>query len=76
MEGIFNKQDLIELIEIIGKENVSLIVTVVLLPTGAREVITNYEKLQEKIDYLLNAYDDNLQLKACSDIKLLDFIIM
>jgi hypothetical protein len=53
-----------------------LIVTVVTLPSGALEVITNYQKLDEKMEYLINAYDDNLVLKSCPQIKLLDCIIL
>jgi len=70
------KQKLIEKVESVGIENISLIVTVVLLPTGAKEVITNYQELSGKINYLLGAYDDDLTLKTCKDIKLLDCIIL
>jgi hypothetical protein len=70
-----NKQDLINKINKINKEDVRLIITVVLLPSGAYEVITNYEKLQYKIDYLMNAYDEDLRLKTFKDIKLIDCII-
>jgi hypothetical protein len=57
-------------------EEPKLIVTVVKLPTGALEVITNYQELKAKLDYILNAYDDNLCLKTCPQIKLMDCIIL
>jgi hypothetical protein len=57
-------------------KNPEVIITVVKLPTGALEVITNYQELQGKIDYILNAYDDNLCLKTCPQIKLMDCIIL
>ena len=67
-----------------ARENgkLSVIVTVVTLPKSetdkesAIEVITNYQNLDTKISYLLNAYDDDLCLKSKKDIKLLDCIIL
>lgn len=52
------------------------IVTVGLLPGGAVEVITNYQNLEVKRDYLLNAYDEELKLKTMQEIKLLDCIVI
>jgi hypothetical protein len=52
------------------------IITVVKLPSNAVEVLTNYQELEAKKDYLLNAYDENLQLKNMPDIKLLDCIVI
>ena len=70
------KTELLEKINKIGIENASIIITVVELPTKAKETIINYRELPGKIDYLLEAYDDNLVLKKCSDIRLLDCIIL
>jgi hypothetical protein len=70
------KQDLIDKVEKIGIENLSVIVTVVELPSGAKEVLVNYQKLPEKISYLKDAYNDNLTLKTKEDIILLDCIIL
>lgn len=39
------------------------IVTAIQLPTGALEITTNTSKIAEKIDYILNAYDDDFRLK-------------
>lgn len=70
------KQQLEAKLKGVSWDDLRLIVTVVKLPTGAYEVITNYEKLSEKIEYLLNAYDDDLRLKKCQEIKLMDCIIL
>jgi len=42
----------------------SYIVTAVKLPTGAIELIVNSSNIAEKIDYLLEAYDESMCLKA------------
>ena len=70
------KNDLIKKIDTIGRDNISLIVTVVQLPSGAKEVIVNSQELTDKIDYLLQAYDENLVLKTFDKIRMLDFIIL
>lgn len=71
-----NKQQLESKLRGISHEDLRVIVTVVQLPTGALEVITNYEKLPDKIKYLWNAYDDDLRLKTCPTIRLVDAIII
>lgn len=53
-----------------------LIVTVVKLPTGALETLVNNSELKAKLEYIMNAYDENLCLKTCPDIKLMDCIIL
>lgn len=40
----------------------SYLVTAVKLPTGAIELAVNTENIAEKIDYILSAYDGNMQL--------------
>lgn len=54
----------------------SYIVTAVQLPTGAIEIATNTECIAEKIDYILNAYDEDMHLKANTEIKMLDVMIV
>jgi hypothetical protein len=68
------KQELIKIVDEV--ENPTLIVTVVLLPTGAKEVIVNHEFINEKIEYILKAYDDGLNLLTCPNIKLLGLILL
>lgn len=58
------------------KGKLRIVCTATQLPTGAIEIISNTEYLDEKISYLLNAYDDELKLKTNSKIKMLDCIIL
>lgn len=69
---------LVETIEKFDKEMLlmNVLVIAVMLPTGAIEIITNYQHINSKIRYILDNYDEHLQLKANNDIKILDFIIL
>ena len=69
------KTELLEKINKIGIKNAILFVTVIELPTKEKETIINCHEPGE-INYLLDTYDDNLVLKKCSDIRLLDCIIL
>jgi hypothetical protein len=60
----------------LSKENKICIVTTCILPSKAVEVLTNFQELDAKRDYLLNAYDENLCLKNMKEIKLLDCIVI
>jgi hypothetical protein len=60
----------------LNKKDKICIITTCLLPTKAVEVLTNYQELEGKKEYLLNAYDENLCLKTMKDIKLLDCIVI
>lgn len=75
---MLTREKIIKKVENLDKESkpLSLVVTVVKLPTGALEVITNTQFLIEKIRYILDAYDENLRLKKCNDIELVDCIIL
>lgn len=42
----------------------SRLVTAIKLPTGAVEIAINTDRIEEKVAYILNAYNDDLQLKA------------
>jgi len=53
-----------------------LLVTAVKLPTRAIEVITNTQEIDKKIDYLQNAYDNNFELKANSEVKIVGFMLV
>lgn len=52
------------------------LVTAVRLPTGAIELAVNNSNLSEKIDYLLEAYDEDMQLKNNSEIKIENILIV
>lgn len=58
------------------KGKMQLLITVIKLPNGALETIVNYNNLGEKMDYIVDAYDDNLKLKTCQDIQIIDFILL
>ena len=51
------------------------LVVAVELNTGAIEFITNTNLIRSKIEYYLNAYDDNMQLKANNAIKIKDIMV-
>lgn len=52
------------------------IVTAVKLPTGAIELAINDKNLVEKIDYILNAYDDEMRLKANTDVEMQNIMVV
>lgn len=54
----------------------SYIVTAVKLPTGAIELATNTQNIAEKIDYILEAYDDNMCLKTNPEICMQNIMIV
>lgn len=52
------------------------IVTAVRLPTGFIELSVNNGGIEEKIDYILEAYDDDMQLKTNTSIKIENILIV
>lgn len=52
------------------------IVTAVKLPTGAIELATNTSKIAEKIDYILEAYDEEMQLKTNNAIVMQNVMVV
>ena len=61
-----------------GKEifTPSYIVTAVKLPTGAIELAVNTSNIEEKIDYILDAYDEDMHLKANDSIVMQNIMIV
>lgn len=53
----------------------SKMVVAVKLPTGI-ELITNTDNLDGKMEYYRNAYDDDLQLKANPEIKIINYMFV
>lgn len=51
-------------------------VTAVKLPTGAIELAINNENIPEKIDYILEAYDDQMRLKTNPDIHMIQIMVV
>lgn len=52
------------------------LVTAVKLPTGAIELAVNNQNIADKIDYILEAYDDDMQLKTNANIKMENILIV
>lgn len=53
-----------------------LLVVAIKLPTGAIETIVNTSKLAEKIQYYMDAYDDEFKLKANPAIKIVGYMLV
>lgn len=52
------------------------IVTAVKLPTGAIEIAMNNAYIKEKIDYILEAYDDDMRLKTNPEIVMQNIMVV
>lgn len=52
------------------------IVTAVKLPTGAVELAVNTENIAAKIDYILEAYDEDMQLKTNTSVVMQNIMIV
>lgn len=52
------------------------IVTAVQLPTGAVELAVNDKEIASKIDYILEAYDDDMRLKTNTSIVMKNIMIV
>lgn len=52
------------------------IVTAVKLPTGAVEIAINDKEIAGKIDYILEAYDDDMRLKTNTSIVMQNIMIV
>lgn len=57
-------------------ESWQVLVTVVELPTGAMEVITNTSQIDHKIDYLLKAYDAEFKLRSNPDVRIVGYVLV
>lgn len=55
---------------------VSTIVVVVLLPTGAKELIINNDHIANKFEYYCSAYDDNMKLRYNSDVSIENWLFI
>lgn len=52
------------------------IVTAVKLPTGAIEIAVNNSCITEKIDYILEAYDEEMHLKTNKEIVMQNMMVV
>lgn len=51
-------------------------ITAVELSTGAIELAINTDNIAEKIDYILDAYDDEMHLKTNTEIRMTQLMIV
>lgn len=54
----------------------SYLVTAVKLPTGAIELAVNTEKITEKLEYILEAYDDEMRLKINPEVSMQNLMVV
>lgn len=74
--GIMRGQLVDALTELKQGRKYEALVAAIRMPTGAVEIITNTQFLESKIDYYLNAYDSDLILRTCKDVKLVGILIV
>lgn len=55
---------------------VRLIVVAVQLPSGAIEIITNHEDLENKYFYYLETYNEDMVMYKNPNIKIVDWMIL
>ena len=52
------------------------IVTAVKLPNGAIELAVNTSEIEAKIDYILEAYDEDMRLKTNTEISMQNLMVV
>lgn len=77
-DGVDIRQTLIQAhnASLSGTVEFSHLITVVELPTGAKELIINTENIETKITYLLNTYDDNMCMRNNSMISVVGLMLV
>lgn len=55
---------------------VRAIVVAIQLPSGAVEIITNYEDLENKYMYYMETYDENMVMYKNENIRIIDWMIV
>lgn len=60
-----------------GRLDLLKVLTVaVRLPNGAIEVITNTSEIPSKINYYLNAYDEDFKLKSNPEVQIVGYMLV
>lgn len=59
-----------------GNAQIRKIVTAVKLPTGAIEIAVNDQYLEQKLEYILSAYDDQMHLNSNKAIAMIEAIVV
>lgn len=54
----------------------SYIITAVKLPTGAIELAVNTTGFKEKIEYILDAYDEDMRLKTNPEVEMQNIMVV
>jgi hypothetical protein len=72
------KEEFLEKHDALMKSNgeIKLLVTVMKLPYGSYETIVNTDKLEDKVEYIMRNYDNDLRLKLNDQIMIMDYIIL
>lgn len=52
------------------------LITAVKLPTGAIELAINNENIPAKVEYILDAYDENMRLKTNPAIEMIQMMVV
>lgn len=52
------------------------LVTAVRLPNGAIELAVNHDHIAEKIEYIINAYDEDMHLKTNTEICMTNLMVV
>ena len=63
-------------IEVRKKFSPTHLVTAVQLPTGAIELAINTSNIEEKLDYIVTAYDETMHLKTNPEICMLNLLVV
>lgn len=72
------KNKLIEMFELAKKNNAQYVGVRIKVPNmkKAETILNPKENFDKKLEYYLNAYDDNLKLKANPDIIIVDCFLL
>jgi hypothetical protein len=52
-----------------------VLVAVIQLPTGAKEVITNTNEIESKVQYYIDKYDDEFKLRANPEVRIIGIML-
>lgn len=52
------------------------LITATKLPSGAIELAINDKEIESKLDYILEAYDDDMRLKTNTDIVMQNIMVV
>ncbi|MCI3027676.1 hypothetical protein LMF32_00810 [Desemzia sp. C1] len=70
------KSEFNDRVNAVEPEKASVLVVAIKLPTGALEIITNYQNIPEKIKYYQENYNENMRLKHAPDVQIVNFMIV